>query len=82
MKHIVTPAETKQILDGWLSIYDLDPTINNPYAGTDQQVKSTEQWLYEHWHKVGNYLQNAMSGFHNEQTQQKQTNRPNTAKSQ
>ena len=59
----------KHFLKGWGSIYDLSPTIYNPYIDKNGKTKSTEQSLYEHWQAVGGYLQSAMRDFDNEQQQ-------------
>lgn len=55
-------TQAQNLLEGFLSIYDLTPEITNPYKDED-----IEQSLAKHWHSVGDYLQIAMNDFDDEQ---------------
>ena len=67
-------VKIKRLLIGWGSIYNFSPKICNPYMDENNEIKSTEQSLYEHWQAVGGYMQSAMSNFDDGQKKQKQAN--------
>ncbi len=45
-------TQAQNLLEGFLSIYDFNQTINIPY----QQKNSVEKSIFQHWNITGGYL--------------------------
>ncbi|KAA0448926.1 MAG: hypothetical protein FXV79_04590 [Candidatus Thioglobus sp.] len=60
-------TQAQNLLEGFLSIYDFNQTINIPY----QQKNSVEKSIFQHWNITGGYLKQAMDDFDCEQKNNK-----------
>lgn len=58
-----TKTKTQNFLEGFLSIYDLSPTIDTPHQDDAHAIEKC-------WQEVGGFLQQSMNDFDYEQKTQ------------